>query len=41
MTAIAIHPESLRDVVASALGDRVRQISVALDEVTVVVSAAR
>lgn len=40
MTAIAIRPESLKDVVAVALGDKARQITVALDEVTVVVPAA-
>ncbi len=40
MTAIAIRPEALRDAVAAALGDKVRQITLALDEVTVVVSAA-
>jgi NADH-quinone oxidoreductase subunit C len=41
MTAIAIHPEVLRDVVAAALGDKARSVTVALDEVTVEVSAAR
>ena len=40
MTAIAIRPESLRDAVAAALGDKVREITIALDEVTVVVPAA-
>ena len=40
MTAIAIHPEVLRDVVAAALGDKARSVTVALDEVTVEVSAA-
>ncbi|MBB1650815.1 NADH-quinone oxidoreductase subunit C [Delftia sp. UME58] len=41
MTAIAIHPEVLRDVVAAALGDKARSVTVALGEVTVEVSAAR
>lgn len=40
MTATSIRPEALRDVIALALGDQVRQISVALGEVTVVVAAA-
>ncbi|CAM4076399.1 MAG: NADH-quinone oxidoreductase subunit C [Comamonas sp.] len=39
MTAIAIHPEKLRDVVTSALGDKVRNVTLALGEVTVEVSA--
>ncbi|ABX37807.1 NADH (or F420H2) dehydrogenase, subunit C [Delftia acidovorans SPH-1] len=41
MTAIAIHPEVLRDVVAAALGDKARSVTVALGEVTVEVSAAQ
>ncbi|WP_027016837.1 NADH-quinone oxidoreductase subunit C [Comamonas composti] len=41
MTAIAIHPEVLRDVVAAALGDKARSVSLALGEVTVEVSAAQ
>ena len=40
MTAIAIQPEKLRDLVAAALGDRARSVTVALGEVTVEVSAA-
>ena len=40
MTAVAIRPEKLKDNIAAALGAKVRQISVALDEVTVVVAAA-
>lgn len=40
MTAIAIHPEVLRDVVAAALGDKARSVTVALGDVTVEVSAA-
>ena len=39
MTAIAIHPEQLRDVVAAALGEKARSVTLALDEVTVEVSA--
>ena len=39
MTAIAIHPEKLRDVVTAALGDKVRSVTLALGEVTVEVSA--
>lgn len=40
MTAIAIQPEKLRDLVAAALGDRARSVTVALGEVTVEVTAA-
>ncbi|MBS7777790.1 MAG: NADH-quinone oxidoreductase subunit C [Comamonas sp.] len=40
MTAIAIQPEKLRDLVAAALGDRARSVTVALGEVTVEVAAA-
>ena len=40
MTDIAIHPDKLRDAVAAALGDKLREITVALGEVTVVVAAA-
>lgn len=39
MTAIAIHPEKLRDVVTAALGDKVRSVTLAYSEVTVEVSA--
>ena len=39
MTAIASHPEKLRDVVTAALGDKVRSITLAYGEVTVEVSA--
>ena len=39
MTAIAIHPEKLRDVVTAALGDKVRSVTLAYGEVTVEVSA--
>ena len=40
MTDFAIHPEKLRDAVADALGDKAREITLALDELTVVVAAA-
>jgi NADH-quinone oxidoreductase subunit C len=40
MTAVAIRPETLKENIAAALGEKARQITVALDEVTVVVSAA-
>ncbi|MFN4118442.1 NADH-quinone oxidoreductase subunit C [Acidovorax sp.] len=40
MTSVAIHPEKIKDTVAAVLGDKVRKIHVALDEVTVVISAA-
>ena len=40
MTAVAIRPEKLKDNIAAALGAQVREITVALGEVTVVVSAA-
>ncbi len=39
-SATAVAPEALRDAVASALGDKARAITLALDELTVVVSAA-
>jgi NADH-quinone oxidoreductase subunit C len=38
---VAIHPEVLKTTIATALGDKVRRISVALGEVTVIVDAAR
>lgn len=41
MTAIAIHPEKLRDVVTAALGDKVRSVTLANGEVTVEVSAGQ
>ena len=40
MTAVAIRPEEIRDAVAAALGDKVRALTIALNEVTLVVSAA-
>ena len=40
MTAVAIRPEKLKDAIAAVLGAKVRQIMVALEEVTVVVAAA-
>ena len=39
MTVFAIHPETLKDVVASVLGDKVKQMSIALGELTLVVRA--
>ena len=39
MTAIAIHPEVLRDTVMAALGENAKRVSLALGEVTVEVSA--
>lgn len=39
MTNFSVRPEGLRDVVASVLGDKARQIGVSFDEVTVVVAA--
>ncbi|MFZ7309162.1 NADH-quinone oxidoreductase subunit C [Comamonas jiangduensis] len=41
MSAFAIQPEALRDVVAAALGDQVRSITVKLGEVTVEVAASQ
>ena len=41
MTHYAIRPEDLQDTLATALGDRVSSISVALDEVTVHVKASQ
>lgn len=40
MSAFAIQPEALRDVVAAALGDQARSVTIKLDEVTVEVTAA-
>ncbi|EER61852.1 NADH (or F420H2) dehydrogenase, subunit C [Acidovorax delafieldii 2AN] len=40
MTAVAIRPEKLKDAIAAVLGAKARQITVALEEVTVVVAAA-
>jgi NADH-quinone oxidoreductase subunit C len=40
MSDVAIHPEALRDVIAAALGDKVRNVTLALGEVAVVVSPA-
>lgn len=39
MTVFATEPEATRDAVIAALGDKLKSIAVALDEVTVVVSA--
>ena len=41
MTDFAIRPEDLQDTLATALGDRVNRIAVALGEVTVHVAAAQ
>jgi NADH-quinone oxidoreductase subunit C len=38
MTVFAVHPETLKDTIATALGARVKHIGVALGEVTVVVA---
>ena len=38
MTSVAIHPETLKDVIAAALGDRVKHIGVAQGEVTLTVA---
>lgn len=40
MTAVAIRPEELKKNIAAALGSKARQITLALDEVTVTVAAA-
>ena len=40
MTVFAVNPDTLKDTIAAALGDKVRHINVALGEVTVVVAAA-
>ncbi|QIL81325.1 NADH-quinone oxidoreductase subunit C [Diaphorobacter sp. HDW4A] len=40
MTVNAIHPEVLRDNLAATLGDKVRSVKVALEEVTIEVPAA-
>ena len=39
MTTVAIRPEQTKDAIAAALGDKVRQLSIALGEVTLVVAA--
>ena len=39
MTSVAIHPDVLKDTIAAVLGDKVKSLSVALGEVTLVVSA--
>lgn len=38
-TPVAIRPEKLKDTIAAALGSKARQVTLALDEVTVVVAA--
>ncbi len=40
MTAFAVNPETLKDAVVTALGDKVKRISVDLGEVKVMVSAS-
>ena len=40
MTVFAVNPETLKTTIATALGDKVKHIGVALGEVTVVVAAA-
>ena len=40
MTINAIHPETLRNTLAELLGDKVRGVTVALEEVTIEVPAA-
>ena len=39
MTTFAVRPEATRDAVIAALGDKVKAITIALEEVTVLVSA--
>ena len=39
MISVAIHPEVLKDTIAAVLGDKVKSLTVALGEVTLVVSA--
>ena len=39
MTSVAIHPDVLKDTIAATLGDKVKNITVALGEVTLVVAA--
>ena len=40
MTSFAIHPETLRDTVATTLGDKAKSLTLALGELTVVVRPA-
>lgn len=40
MTVFAVNPEALKNTIAAALGEKIRQIDVALGEVTIVVGAA-
>ncbi len=40
MSSVATRPEDLKDALAAALGDKARQLSVSLDEVTVTIAAA-
>lgn len=40
MTVFAVNPEALKNTIVAALGEKIRQIDVALGEVTIVVGAA-
>jgi NADH-quinone oxidoreductase subunit C len=40
MTVFAVNPETLKETIATVLGDKLKRISVALDEVTVTVAPA-
>ena len=40
MTSFAVHTETLRDTIATTLGDKAKALTVALNELTVVVGAA-
>jgi len=40
MSDVAIHPDALKATIVATLGDKVRRVSVALSEVTIVVDAA-
>lgn len=40
MTVFAVNPESLKDAIAALLSDKIERVSVALGEVTVIVSAS-
>lgn len=40
MTVFAVNPEALKNTIAAALGEKIKQIDVALGEVTIVVGAA-
>ncbi|WP_027995747.1 NADH-quinone oxidoreductase subunit C [Simplicispira psychrophila] len=40
MTTVAIHTNKIKDTIAAVLGDKVRQVAVVLEEVTVEIAAA-